>query len=116
MSNKLSHLVFKGIIGLFLSLAIMDLGESSLLAGEKEDMEAMQKALNQEVLDKPFYPGDKAAVDAYLDEAIKKGVKPNETAPPGWAPGWTCNNLTYSFNAYRNCMHYYRYHGRYYPY
>ena len=84
--------------------------------GEKEDMEAMQKALNQEVLDKPFYPGDKAAVDAYLDEVIKKGVKPVETKPKGWKQGFTCNNLMYSFTAYRNCMHYYRYHGRYYPY
>lgn len=116
MNVKYSQLVVKGIFGFFLSLAVIGMHESPLWAGEKEDMEAMQKALNQQVLDKPFYPGDKAAVDAYLDEAIKKGVKPVETPPPGWAPGWTCNNLTYSFNAYRNCMHYYRYHGRYYPY
>lgn len=116
MGNKHSQLVLKGIFCLFLGIVIMGMSESLLWAGEKEDMEAMQKALNQEVLDKPFYPGDKAAVDAYLDQAIKKGVKPIETPPQGWAPGWTCNNLTYSFSAYRNCMHYYRYHGRYYPY
>ena len=116
MGEKLSHFFLKGILGLVLGVVFLGTGENSLWAGEKEDMEAMQKALNQEVLDKPFYPGDKAAVDKYLDEAIKKGVKPNETKPPGWAPGWTCNNLVYSYNAYRNCMYYYRYHGRYYPY
>jgi len=55
-------------------MSVMVLAGSSLWAGEKEDMEAMQRALNQEVLDKPFYPGDKAAVDAYLEDAIKKGA------------------------------------------
>lgn len=116
MGSNRSQLVLKGIFGLFLSIAIVGVIHSQSWAGEKEDLEAMQKALNQQILDKPFYPGDKAAVDAYLDEAIKKGVKPIEDKPAGWAPGWTCNNLMYSFNAYRNCMHYYRYHGRYYPY
>jgi len=116
MCKKPSCLFFKKTLVLFFVMSVMVLAGSSLWAGEKEDMEAMQRALNQEVLDKPFYPGDKAAVDAYLEDAIIKGVKPNETPPPGWAPGWTCNNLTYSFNAYRNCMYYYRYHGRYYPY
>lgn len=116
MGNTHIQLVLKGIFSLFLSLVIMGMGDRLLWAGDKEDMEAMQKALNQEILNKPFYPGDKAAVDAYLDEAIKKGVKPIETTPPGWAPGWTCNNLTYSIGAYRNCLHYHRHYGRYYPY
>ena len=116
MRQVQSHMIYRYTLSLFLPIILILMTGSALWAGEKEDMEAMQKALNQQVLDKPFYPGDKAAVDAYLDEAIKKGTKPVETPPAGWAPGWTCNNLVYSFNAYRNCMHYYRYHGRYYPY
>ncbi|MEZ4277805.1 MAG: hypothetical protein R3B95_21445 [Nitrospirales bacterium] len=40
------------------------MGENPLRAREKEDMEATQKALNQEILDKPFNPGDQAVVDA----------------------------------------------------
>ena len=116
MGKEPSHLFRKGIIGLFLVVVIMGLGGGLLWAGEKEDMAAMQKALNQEVLDRPFNPGDKAAVDAYLENAIKKGVKPNDTRPQGWAPGWTCNNLVYSYRAYRDCRYYHRYHGRYYPY
>lgn len=116
MCEQLPHFFQKGLRILFVSLVCIGVGGSLLWAGEKEDLEAMQKALNQQVLDKPFYPGDKAAVDAYLDEAIKKGVKPIETKPQGWAPGWTCNNLMYSFGAYRNCLHYHRYYGHYYPY
>jgi len=116
MGKESSHFFLKGILGLVLSMVFIGAGGSLLWAGEKEDMEAMQKALNQEVLNRPFTPGDKAAVDAYLEDAIKKGVKPIETRPSGWAPGWTCNNLIYSIGAYRNCMYYYRYYGHYYPY
>lgn len=115
MSTNLNLYVLKIMCPLTVWAFVLAFGFSPAWGGEKEDMEAMQKALNQEVLDKPFYPGDKAAVDAYLDEVIKKGVKPVETKPPGWKQGYTCNNLMYSFSAYRNCMHYYRYHGRYYP-
>ena len=116
MGKEPSHFFLKGILGLLFSMVFMGVGGGLLWAGEKEDMAAMQKALNQEVLDKPFNPGDKAAVDAYLENAIKKGVKPNDTRPQGWAPGWTCNNLVYSYRAYRDCRYYHRYHGRYYRY
>jgi hypothetical protein len=116
MGKEPSHFFLKGILGLLFSMVFMGVGGGLLWAGEKEDMAAMQKALNQEVLDRPFNPGDKAAVDAYLENAIKKGVKPNDTRPQGWAPGWTCNNLVYSYRAYRDCRYYHRYHGRYYPY
>ena len=84
-------------------------------AGEKEDMEALQKQLNKQVLEKPFSPGDAAALDAYLQEAVKNNTQPPQTQPPtGWQPGWTCNNLMYSFSQYRNCRHYYQYYGHYY--
>ncbi|WP_455379685.1 hypothetical protein [Petrachloros mirabilis] len=86
-------------------------------AGEKEDMEEMQKQLNKNVLERPFNPGDKASIDAYLEEAIKKNTPPPQQQPPmNWQPGWTCNNLMYSYYQYRNCLHYYRYYGHYYGY
>jgi hypothetical protein len=89
----------------------------ALQAGEKEDMEAMQKALNKQVMERPFNPGDQATIDAYLEQATKKGMPPPQMQPPPeWRPGWTCQNLTYSYNQYRNCLHYHRYYGRYYPY
>lgn len=88
-----------------------------LFAGEKEDMETIQKQLNKNVLEKPFSPGDAAALDAYLQQAIKNNTPPPQTQPPvGWQPGWTCNNLMYSFYQYRNCLHYYQYYGYYYIY
>ncbi len=86
------------------------------LAGEKEDMEAMQKALNQKTMERPFNPGDKAAVDAYVEESLRNGVIPRDRRPDGWAPGYTCDNLRYSLYQYRDCRYYHRYYGRYYPY
>ena len=83
---------------------------------EKEEMEAMQKALNQKVLDRPFNPGDQAAVNAYLEDALKKGIIPSEVRPNGWRRGYTCDNLRSSLSQYRDCLYYHRYHGRYYPY
>ena len=104
-----------GIVGCALSFIIGIAGV--LWAGEKEDMEALQKQLNQKVLDRPFNAGDAAALDAYLQQAIKNNTPPPQTQPPaGWQPGWTCNNLLYSYYQYRNCHHYYRYYGHYYMY
>ncbi len=88
-----------------------------LWAGEKEDMEALQKQLNKQVLEKPFNPGDAAALDTYLQQAVKNNTQPPQTQPPaGWQPGWTCNNLMYSYSQYRNCRHYHQYYGHYYLY
>lgn len=88
-----------------------------LQAGEKEEMEAMQKQLNQVVLDRPFNLGDRAAIDAYLQQAIKNNTPPPQTQPPvTWQPGWTCGNLMYSYYQYRNCLHYHQYYGYYYRY
>lgn len=108
----------RNIRSLSITLCVLVLTWSGVLqAGEKEDMEAMQKQLNQNVLERPFNPGDKAAIDAYLDKAIKERTPPPQVQPPqNWQPGWTCNNLMSSYLQYRNCLHYYRYHGYYYPY
>lgn len=105
------------IINCILSFLFMIGSGGMLWAGEKEEMEALQKQLNKSVLEKPFSPGDAAALDAYLQEAVKNNTSPPQTQPPtGWQPGWTCNNLMYSLYQYRNCLHYYRYYGHYYLY
>lgn len=101
-----------------LTLAVVTwIGSGVLQAGEKEDMEAMQKQLNQNVLERPFNPGDRATIDAYLEKAKKDGTPPVQVRPPAtWQPGWTCNNLMYSYYQYQNCLHYYQYYGYYYRY
>ena len=45
-----------------------------LQAGEKEDMEAMQKALNKQVIEGPSNPGNKAEMDVYRAQALKNGA------------------------------------------
>lgn len=100
-----------GMVALLLSMS------GFLQAGEKEDMEAMQKKLNQNVFERPFNPGDKASIDAYLEQALQKGTVPPQVMPPAsWQPGWTCNNLMNSYDQYRNCLHYHQYYGHYYGY
>jgi len=106
----------RNIMRVGIGVCVLAVTVSSMLqAGEKEDMEAMQKQLNKNVMERPFNPGDKASIEAYLEEAIKKGMPPPQAQPPAnWQPGWTCNNLMYSYIEYRNCLHYHRYYGRYY--
>jgi hypothetical protein len=71
-----SHFFLKEYWSYFLAWGMGLMCKTILWAGEKEDedTEAMQKVLNRQVLDKPFYFGDKAAVNAYLEEAINKKV------------------------------------------
>ncbi|MGB0910762.1 MAG: hypothetical protein ACPGYT_10385 [Nitrospirales bacterium] len=92
------------------------LGTAVVLADEEEDLAAMQRALNKEVLERPFNPGDKAAVDQYVEDALKKNEIPKPYAGKDWKKGYTCNNLRYSLSRYRSCRHYYRHYGYYYPY
>ena len=115
------HNIMKGSLNCLLrgllTLGITALPYSLVLAGEKEDMEAMQDVMNQQTMDKPFNAGDQTALDAYLLEALKKGHPPPQKKPPmNWQPGWTCSNLQYSYHEYRNCLHYHRYYGHYYEY
>lgn len=83
------------------------------MAGDKEDMAEMQKQLNAGVMAKPFSVEDEAKIDAYVKDAMKKDLKPRESAPSYWQPGWTCNNLYGHYYDYRDCMYYHRYYGRY---
>ena len=86
---------------------------SSAFADDEDDLAKMQQQLNAQVMQKPFTVEDTAKLDAYIKEGMKKNMKPKETPPTAWRPGWTCDNLMYSYYDYRNCMYYYRYYGHY---
>ncbi len=84
---------------------------------EDDEMEKMQKQLNQQVLEQPFFAEEPEKVDAYIKEAMKKNLKPEEYKGTHWQRGYTCHDLLrYSWYEYRNCAYYHRYHGHYYPY
>jgi len=87
------------------------------LASDEDDMAAMQKRLNAEVLDQPFLAEQPAKVEAYIQEALKNNLVPPEYSGTYWRRGYTCRDLLrYSWQEYRNCRYYYRRHGRYYRY
>ena len=84
-------------------------------ANEEEEMAALQRQLNAEVMEKPFSAADEAKVTEYMKDAMAKDLKPEvRKAPNYWRPGYTCANIySYGWNAYRNCRYYHRYYGRY---
>jgi len=104
-------------IGICLFFSLIASGPNIVVAGEEEDLEAMQKALNQEIMTRPFNPGDQAEIDKYVEDALKKNQIPKEYSGKNWKPGYTCANLRgYGYYPYRDCLHYYHYHGYYYQY
>ena len=82
-----------------------------------DDMAEMQKKLNAETMDKPFQVEDATKVDSYIQDAMKKDLKPNPTVPANWGPGYTCDSYyhrySYNYYGYRDCMYYHHYYGRY---
>lgn len=82
---------------------------------EEEEMAAMQRQLNKEVMEKPFSAADEAKVEAFMKSAMQKDLKPEQnTAPSFWRPGYTCRDIyRYGWRHYRNCRYYHRYYGRY---
>ncbi len=88
----------------------------AVFAGDAEDMAEMQRQLNKEVLEKPFSVADQAKIDAYVQDAAKKNLKPIEQPPANWnwQPGYTCASIyNYGWRAYSDCAYYHRYYGRY---
>jgi len=87
----------------------------SAFANEEDDMAAMQKKLNAEVMEQPFLAEEPAKVEAYIEKSLKNKVVPLPYGGTYWQPGYTCHNLLrYSWREYRNCRYYYRYYGHYY--
>ena len=98
-------------------ISLFALNAQVVAATEEEEMAEMQKRLNQEVMDQPFLAEQPEKVDAYIKEAMKKNLKPEEYTGKHWRRGYTCRDLLrYSWREYRNCRYYHRYHGRYYAY
>ncbi len=86
-----------------------------LLASEEDEMAAMQKRLNAEVMEKPFSVADEKKIDEYIKSAMKKDLKPTvNKAPKFWKPGYTCASIyNRGWNYYRSCRYYRHYYGRY---
>ncbi len=100
-----------------LFFAILFSVSTVVLATEQDELEKMQQQLNQETMSKEFLAEDPEKVEAYIKEAMEKNLKPEEYKGTHWRRGYTCRDLLrYSWDEYRNCSYYYRYHGRYYPY
>ena len=86
-----------------------------LFANEEDEMAAMQRKLNAEVMEQPFLAEEPEKVNAYIKDALKKKLVPPPYSGTYWRPGYTCRNLLrYSWKEYRNCKYYHRYYGRYY--
>ena len=86
-------------------------------ATDQDELARMQQQLNQEVMSQEFLAEEPEKVEAYIKEAMEKNLKPEEYKGTSWRRGYTCRDLLrYSWQEYRNCQYYYRYHGRYYPY
>jgi len=84
------------------------------MASEEDEMAAMQRKLNAEVMEKPFSVADEKKIDAYIKDAMKKDLQPPAKAPKFWRPGYTCASIyRYGWNHYRSCRYYRHYYGRY---
>ena len=104
------------LISLSVGLLIFT-SQFSFASSEEDEMAAMQKQLNAEVMNKEFLAEEPEKVDAYIKDAMKKNLKPQEYTGKHWREGYTCRDLLrYSWEEYRNCRYYHHYYGRYYPY
>ena len=103
------------VIMLGIALSIM-VGSGLGVADEtKKKMEEMQKKLNAEVVSQPFNVVDEAEVQSYIEDAKRRGMKPQEYTGTHWRPGYTCRDLSrYSRRDYLDCRYYKSYYGHYY--
>ena len=102
---------------LLITLLAMLFVSTAYASDEEDEMAEFQRMLNQEVMSQEFFAEQPEKVDAYINEAMKKNLKPEEYRGTNWRRGYTCRDLLrYSWVEYRNCRYYHRYHGRYYPY
>jgi hypothetical protein len=80
-----------------------------------EELQRMQKQLNEQVMSKPFSVPDEAQVRAYIEAAQKRGAVPAPYTGTYWRAGYTCYDLArYSHPEYLACRHYHHYYGYYY--
>jgi hypothetical protein len=100
---------------LFASATLWSSTDAAYAGARDEDAKrAMQEKLNTDTINRGFDPGDYKQLEADLDEAVKKGVKPPMSPGPHWRPGYTCGSVSPYYWEYRNCLLYYRYYRCYY--
>jgi hypothetical protein len=107
----------KNILYIFLFGSTL-LNNGSAWADKVSDSQIeMQKRLNEQVLSQGFSVADEAKLEAYIKDATERGTPPKTTPSRYWRNGYTCGDLRrYSWNDYRDCSYYYRYHGYYWRY
>lgn len=112
MRTLISVLLAGALLG-----SVTQAGAVKPTSAEDAELAQMQRQLNQEVMEKPFFAEEPERVDAYIKEASQKNIKPLEYTGPHWRAGYTCHDmLRYSWHEYRNCSYYHHYYGRYYAY
>jgi hypothetical protein len=81
------------------------------------EKEALQRQLNQGVMEQPFHVPSEQELQGQLDAAKKRGEVPPAKPPQGmpWQPGWTCANLLpyRNYNWWYGCRYYHYYYHRY---
>lgn len=105
----------KNKIVLITMMAVISILPMKGFALAESEKKAIQNQLNQQIINRAFDPDDPNNLKAFLDDAVRKGIRPPLQPPAGWRPGYTCSNIINNgYTVYRNCMLYYRYYGCYY--
>lgn len=101
-------------IYILIAVSGFSLNTVSTQASEEDEMAAMQRKLNAEVMEKPFSVEDEKKIESYIKSAMQKDLKPPKKAPDFWRQGYTCADIYhYGWNHYRRCRYYRHYYGRY---
>lgn len=103
----------KEVLGLLVAIYLV-LGATAVSADQLSDI---QQQLNAEVLGKQFSVESEAGLNAYIEEATKRGTPPKTQPSKYWRRGYSCSDLRrYSWTDYRDCSYFYRYYGYNWPY
>src|SRR5574343_504604 len=87
------------------------------ISASADERNEIQKRLNEQVLGGSFSVESEANLNAYIEDATKRGIPPKSEPSKYWRRGYTCNDLRrYSWADYRDCSYYYHYYGYYWPF
>jgi hypothetical protein len=100
-----------------LKISLLAVLSFSVPNSRAENISDLQKQLNDEVMQKSFSVENEANLNAYIEEATRKGQPPRTEPSKYWRKGYTCADLRrYSWTDYRDCSYYHHYYGYYWPY
>lgn len=106
--KELSRLRFMLFTAFYASLSF---SASALSAGDDE-LQRMQKKLNEKTAEAEFSAPDPAAVETYIRDAMTGNMKPRQQPPSYWRDGYTCEDvMRHSRADYFECVYYYRENG-----